>query len=200
MDEPAEPRVLPWQVVADEPAGDLRIFRVERARRRSPSTGRVHLFTRLRAPDWVNVVALTPEGGVVLVEQARHGTGEVTVEIPGGAVDPGETPAAAAARELEEETGFVPAEVVPIGCVEPNPAFLDNRCWTFLATGCRATGRRRPDPAEEIAVRVAPLTELTRLIDDGTIRHALVVAAHDHLQRGLRRRAPWARLVGPSPE
>ncbi len=182
--------------MSDEPLADLKIFRAELAVRRSPTTGRAHRYTRLLAPDWVNVIALTAEGRLVLVEQVRHGTGRVTLEIPGGAVDPGEEPARAAVRELEEETGYVAAACEPIGRVEPNPAFLDNSCWTFLATGCRSDGALRPDPGEELSVRLVELPDFTRLIDDGSIRHALVVAAHDHLQRGLSRGAPWAAGLG----
>ena len=122
---------------------------------------------------------------MVLVEQYRHGTDEMTIEIPGGAVDPGESPATAAARELEEETGYRASELIEIGRVDPNPAFLSNRCWTYLALGCRSDGTVNLDPSEEIEVSLAPIEDFARLIDDGTITHSLVIAAHDHLQRGF---------------
>ena len=128
---------------------------------------------------------------MVLVEQYRHGTDSMTLEIPGGAVDPGESPATTGQRELEEETGYRPSELIEIGCVEPNPAFLSNRCWTYLAVGCRADGEMSLDPSEEIEVSLAPLHDFGRLIDRGDITHSLVIAAHDHLQRGIRRGEPW---------
>lgn len=186
----------PWVHVDEEELGRYPIFRLVRAVRRSPATDRDHPFLRIDAPDWVNVIALTADRGeLVLVEQFRHGTDAVTVEIPGGAVDPGETPLEAAVRELEEETGYRPRDVHEIGWVEPNPAFLSNRCWTFLAVGCTPDGDAAPDPSEDIRVRTVPLAAFDGLLDDGTIRHALVVAARDHLERGVRQGAPWTRIL-----
>jgi 8-oxo-dGTP pyrophosphatase MutT (NUDIX family) len=196
MDEHGQ-TLRPWPLVAEQTLHEYSIFSLSRARRRSPSTGREHTFLRLDAPDWVNVIALTPGGRLVLVEQYRHGTDAFTLEIPGGAVDPGEQPETAAVRELEEETGYRAGAVHHVGTVEPNPAFLSNRCWTYLATDCSADGVVDPDPSEEITVRLTTLAEFTTLVDRGDITHSLVVAAHDHLQRGLRRGAPWSGHVRP---
>ncbi len=182
----------PWITLATEVLGTYPIFELSRNRLRSPMSGREHHFLRLDCPDWVNVIAVTDDHRMVLVEQYRHGTDEMTLEIPGGAVDPGESPETTAARELEEETGYRASELIEIGRVDPNPAFLSNRCWTYLALGCRNDGTMNLDPSEEIAVELAPLAEFGRLIDRGAITHSLVIAAHDHLQRGLRRGADWA--------
>jgi ADP-ribose pyrophosphatase len=194
-DVPAVPGVTPWPLIRQETVGQFRLFNLVHSVRRSPTTGAEHPFLRLEAPDWVNVVAITADRMLVLVEQYRHGTNSVTLEIPGGCVDPGETPAEAAVRELEEETGFRPADLREIGVVDPNPAFLSNHCWTFLAIGCRADGVSNPDPTEEIALRFATLPEFSALIGDGTIRHALVVAAHDHLLRVLDQRPEWSAAL-----
>ncbi len=75
---------------------------------------------------------------------------------------------------------------------------MSNRCWTFLATGCVPDGQPAPDPSEELELRRVPVATFSELIDTGVIRHALVVAAHDHLRRGLARGAPWSRLVQPT--
>jgi 8-oxo-dGTP pyrophosphatase MutT (NUDIX family) len=184
-----------WPTVTQELRGRFRLFDLFETTRRSPTTGQEHRFMRLEAPDWVNVVAITRDGHLVLVEQYRHGVDAATVEIPGGMVDPGEEPAAAAVRELEEETGFTGGTVHLLGWVEPNPAFLTNRCWTYLVRDCVPDGTPRPDPSEEISLRLEPLSMFTGLIDDGTIRHSLVIAAHDHLQRGIRRGADWAGAI-----
>jgi len=198
MSDPRQtPAVAPWSLETEETIGDYRIFQLTRSVRRSPRDGRESAFVRIDAPNWVNVVALTGEGRLLLIEQYRHGADAITIEIPGGTVDEGETPAQAIARELEEETGYVPAELHPLGRVEPNPAFQSNTCWTYLGLGCTFRGNARPDPSEEIAVRLSSLAEFTALIDSGTIRHALVVAAHDHLRRALARRDPRTAALAP---
>lgn len=184
-------QLLPWITLSTEVLGSYPIFELSRSRQRSPLSGREHSFLRLDCPDWVNVIAVTDDGMMVLIEQYRHGTDDMTLEIPGGAVDPGEDPRTSAARELEEETGYLAAELIEIGVVEPNPAFLSNRCWTYLALGCREDGTTHFDPSEEIAVSVAPVRDFARLIDDGAITHSLVICAFDHLQRGIRRGADW---------
>ena len=131
----------------------------------------------LTAPDWVNVVPLLDDGRVVMVRQWRLGIAAPTLEIPGGVVDPGETPIVAAARELREETGYRAATLRSLGEVTPNPAILANRCATFLATGLELVGEAQDDLEEEILVELVPRAELPRLVRTGEIHHALVVAA-----------------------
>jgi 8-oxo-dGTP pyrophosphatase MutT (NUDIX family) len=131
----------------------------------------------LDAPLWVNVVPRLPDGRVVLVRQWRFGIGAPTLEIPGGMVEPGEEPAAAAARELLEETGYRAGRIEPLGEVEPNPAFLANRCHTFLATDLERVGEPVGDGEEELEVVLERLEDLPRRVAAGEIRHALVVAA-----------------------
>lgn len=157
---------------------DFKVFRIRRDRARSPRTGRAHDVTVLEAPDWVNVVALTGDGMAVLVRQYRHGTGETTLEIPGGAVDPEDRSALAAAkRELREETGYVARHWRLLGVVTPNPAFQTNSCSTFLAEGAQPAGEADPDPGEELDVVLVPARSLPSLARRGVIRHALVIAA-----------------------
>ncbi len=172
--------VAPWNVVASEPVLETRIFTLRKNLARSPATGREAEFQVLDAPDWVNVIALTPDDHVLLIRQYRHGTSEITVEIPGGTVDPGESPLHAAQRELLEETGFEASEWEACGVVEPNPAFLSNRTHTFVARGARRTGPQRPDDHEEIDFELSPIDRLPELLRDGTIRHALVMCAFAH--------------------
>jgi len=167
----------PWTVVETESLQDCAVFRVSRTRARSPRTGEVHSFYQILADDWVNVVPVTPGGHVVMVRQYRHGCQDLTLEIPGGMVDRGETPAAAATRELLEETGFRAERLEAVGWVNPNPALFGNRCHTFLATGCRPVAEIENLDTEETAVELVPEEEIDRRVACGDIDHALVVAA-----------------------
>ena len=111
-----------WQVIETERLQDCAVFTVSRSLARSPRTGEIHPFFRIDSAEWVNVVPVTSNQELVMVRQYRYGSGEITLEIPGGMVDAGETPADAAARELMEETGYRAERLEPIGCVNPNPA------------------------------------------------------------------------------
>ncbi|MBK7293314.1 MAG: NUDIX hydrolase [Holophagaceae bacterium] len=160
---------------------DSRLFRQIVARRRSPHTGREHAFYRLQGPDWVNVVAFTRAGELLVVEQFRHGIDEATLEIPGGGCDAGECPEEAARRELREETGFTSGQWVALGSCTPNPATQNNRCHTFLALDCDPAGDLELDPAEELQVWACSWSEWQALMRQGAIHHALVLSAFQFL-------------------
>jgi 8-oxo-dGTP pyrophosphatase MutT (NUDIX family) len=167
----------PWDVVSSVRRDQLRIFGLRVDRAVSPRTGVAHEFYVLESGNWVNVIPVTPEREVVLIRQYRHGTREVTLEIPGGIIEPGDSPQEAARRELREETGYEAGEMVGLGFVHPNPAFLDNRCYTFIAWNARQTGPQTQDEKEDIEVLLKPLAEIPTLIREGGITHSLVVAA-----------------------
>ena len=174
-----------WTRRSSEIVADCRVFKVRCDLSLSPGGDREHDFYVLDACDWVNVVPLTPEGEVVMIEQYRHGSEDVTLEIPGGMVDGGESPSEAAARELAEETGYAAREIVPLGRVRPNPAIHNNWLHTFLAPGARYVSAPEFDSTEHCAVRLVPLADVPALIASGAITHALVVVGFHWLS--LRR-------------
>ncbi|MDQ3804525.1 MAG: NUDIX hydrolase [Acidobacteriota bacterium] len=165
-----------WARESSEQLADCRVFKVRRDLSADPRTGRTHDFYVIEAPDWINVVPLTARGEAVLIEQYRHGTGELSLEIPGGMVDGDESPEEAAARELIEETGYAARELVPLGRTRPNPAIQDNWIHTFLARDAEYRHEPVCDGTEHTVVRLVPLAEIPRLIAGGAITHSLVVA------------------------
>ncbi len=166
-----------WETLAVGESIDRGVFTLQPVVRRSPRTGHTGTFQVLRMADWANVIALTPEDEVVLIAQYRHGLDEVTLEVPGGVIEPGETAADGVMRELAEETGFTGDAPVLLGTVHPNPAIQDNACTTWLVTGARKTVEPTPDAGEDIDVVLVPRREIPAMLRNGQITHSLVVAA-----------------------
>jgi ADP-ribose pyrophosphatase len=175
-----------WTDLHSQTLLETRVFSVRKLSRQSPRDGKSHEFWVIDPPDWVNVVALTQAGELVLVEQWRHGTREVTLEVPGGMVDPGEDLESAARRELLEETGYHAEHLQRLGTVEPNPAIQSNRCTTFFAKDCRKIAETKFDTTEECVLQLVPAQDASRLVREGVISHAIVLAALSHAWvRGL---------------
>lgn len=152
-------------------------FAVHEARRRSPRTGGMHDFFLVDCLDWINVLAFTDEGKIVMVRQYRHGSDSFTLEIPGGGIDPGEDMVEAGKRELREESGYEAREVLYLGDINPNPSIMQNRCGTLLARGCKKVGEIEQDAGEDLEVVELTPAELRAAIRDGEADHALVLAA-----------------------
>ncbi len=167
----------PWKLLSSRRNESFRIFNLRTDRACSPRTNKPYDFYILESKDWVNVIPLTPQNEVILIRQYRHGTREVTLEIPGGIVEPDDSREDAARRELLEETGYQESEMVPLGFVHPNPAFLNNRCYTYVAKDVHKVTKQDQDEKEDIEVLICTLDDIPRLISTGEITHALVLAA-----------------------
>ena len=89
----------------------------------------------LEYPDWVNIIAITKDGKMVMERQYRHVLGKTCYELPCGVIEAGETPLEAAKRELLEETGFAGGEWQEWMTLSPNPATCTNLAHSFLVTG-----------------------------------------------------------------
>lgn len=180
----------PWKKVSTKQIGDFRIFKLRSDTYISPRTQKEHDFFVLESVDWVNVIALTPQRELVMVEQYRFGSNTVELEIPGGMMDPGETdPVATAVRELREETGYEGKHARLLGRVHANPAILNNACYTVLVEDCQLKHPVSFDQGEDLVTRLVPVTEIPQLVAGEKIGHPLVVAAlyyFDLWQRGLK--------------
>lgn len=183
--------ILPWKKTGSKPVGDFRIFKLRSDTAISPRTGKEHDFYVLETVGWVNVIALTPGRELVMIQQYRHGSETVELEIPGGMMDPHETdPVATAVRELREETGYEGENARLLGKIWSNPAILNNRTYTVLIENCRLTHPVDFDHGEDLITRLVPATDIPRLVADEKIGHSLVVAAlhyFDLWQRGLKK-------------
>lgn len=166
-----------WEHVDSEVQGSYKVFQVCRNRRRSPRSGKEYAFYVVESNDWVNIIPVTPDGKLVFIQQYRHGIEAVTLEIPGGMIDDGETPAEAARRELREETGYDTEHLVHLGGIAPNPAIQNNVCHTYLALDARPDGPQRLENTEDIEVVLVEPEDVPALILDGQVNHALVVTA-----------------------
>lgn len=133
-------------------------------------------FFVIENPDWVNIIAVTKDEKVVLIEQYRQGAEEITLEIPGGMVDKGEEPASCAERELLEETGYSAKEFIYLGKSRPNPALQFNWIYHFAAKDCEKTGKTNFDEHEDIRTKLVDISEVENLIKNEKITHSLVLA------------------------
>ena len=183
------PSLERWKQVGSKRIGDFRIFSLREDQLVSPRTGEPHGFYVLETPDWVNVIALTAANELVMVEQYRHGSETVELEIPGGMIDPHDaSPVDAGVRELREETGFAGKNARLLGEVFPNPAIMRNTCHTVLVEDCTLQHALQLDHGEDLATRLVPIDGIPDLIHQGRIRHCLVVTAlfyFDLWRRGL---------------
>ena len=164
--------------------------RLARRRYRSPEAG----YDVVLDGPGTAVLALTPDGDVVLTRQFRPGAERLMWDLPGGFVDEDEEPAEAATRELREETGFEADGLEPVTVLHPG-AYSTERRHVFIARGCRRVAETDTDPSEDIEVRVTAVDELLRLLRAGEL--TAVDAAYVALDRAglLGDRAPSRRGV-----
>jgi ADP-ribose pyrophosphatase len=166
-----------WTKVSELPPLDLEIFKLRQLEAADPRTGRPHPRVVLDCPDWVNVIPVTKHGEIVMIRQFRFGIWSLCLEIPGGMLDPGEDPAVAAGRELEEETGYRAGRMIPLGWCHPNPAIQNNRLHTFLAEDCVQVHQGEPDEQEDISVELCSREQVNGFLRDGQITHSAVITA-----------------------
>ena len=156
-----------------------RVFSVRDTECTSPE-GITKQFTVIDAPDWVIVVpVLETERGpaFAMVRQWRHGSRELSLEFPGGVVEPDEAAQAGAARELEEETAYRAGTLVSLGAMSPNPAIMSNRVHFYRAADLAALPSQSLDEDEFVDVEIIPVDAVRRGMGKPPFIHALTAAA-----------------------
>jgi ADP-ribose pyrophosphatase len=177
----------PWPQLGTKALGDYRIFKVRSDEKVSPRTGHKQDFFVIECVDWVNVIAVTPDRELVMVEQFRHGTNTVELEIPGGIMDARDaSPVATGVRELREETGYEGTNPRLLASVFANPAIMNNTCHTVIVEDCSPKHPVEWDSGEDLVTRLVPVAEVPSLVAAGKIRHPLVVAALYHFDLARR--------------
>ncbi len=166
-----------WQRLGQSTQATTRIFDLLSVRYRHPVRATERDFVVVQSPDWVNVVAVTPDGRLVLVRQFRFGINEFSLEIPGGIIETGEDPVVAGVRELREETGYTGTNARLIGMVHPNPAIQSNRCHFVLVEGATQSHDFEWDSDEEMQVILEPVEAALALARSGAMTHGLVLDA-----------------------
>jgi len=168
----------PWPKISSKPLGDYRIFKVRSDEKISPRTGQKHDFFVIDCVDWVNVIAITSDERLVMVEQFRHGSNTVELEIPGGIMDASDaSPVATGVRELREETGYEGQGARLLGNVFANPAIMSNTCHTVIIENCALKHGVEWDSGEDMVTKLVPIADIAGLVASGKIRHPLVVVA-----------------------
>jgi 8-oxo-dGTP pyrophosphatase MutT (NUDIX family) len=177
--------IEPWKKVSSKKLADFRIFTVRSDAKVSPRTGEHHDFFVIDCVNWVNVIATTADDQIVLVEQYRHGSNSIELEIPGGMMDADDdSPVFTGLRELQEETGYEgdSANAQVIGQILPNPAIMSNVCYTVLVENCVCKHPVKFDASEDLITKLVPISSIPQLVSEGKIRHSLVVVALYHYE------------------
>ncbi len=166
-----------WQVLNSKVIVDRRWIEVHEEHLRLPSGHEIQEFHRIVSPSWSAALCVTEDDQVVLVRQYRRGIAAESLELPAGVIEPGESPLAAAQRELAEEAGYEADEWYPIVTVATEPSRHTVYAHFFCARGARSLGRRAPEESEDINVVTVPRAQVVELCASGGIVHGVHVGA-----------------------
>ncbi|NCB02869.1 MAG: NUDIX hydrolase [Spirochaetia bacterium] len=156
--------------------------------KRTSNDGRSGAFISLDAPKWVTVIPwYKNKDGIPyfkMVRQYRHGSEKVTIEFPAGTVDEGEDVMVAGKRELLEETGCIPhSQMVLLGSISPNPAFMNNRVWFYLVEGLECVNDQHLDENEQVDILEIPVEEVLREMGHGEYDNGIMMIAQGFFLR-----------------
>ena len=142
------------------------------------STGEIEMFRHPGASAVVPFLSdpTGPDPQVLLIRQYRYAAGGYVWEVPAGRLDPGEDPAACAARELEEETGCTAERVERLTTIFTTPGFCDEQIHLFIATGL-TMGEHQRETDEFLEVETMALSRALAMIERGEIQDSKTICA-----------------------
>ena len=167
----------PWKTITSEHVLRDKWLTVRADTCETPEGVTVSPYYVLEYSDWVHIVAVDPDNRVLITRQYRHAIGKVCAEIPCGVVESGESPLAAAQRELLEETGCTAETLTHLASLHPNPATHSNMIHCFLAGGAVLTHSPDQDESENITFEFRSVPKVLELIDSGEFSQSLHVAS-----------------------
>lgn len=164
---------MEWTVLESEYLFKQPWLTVRKDHCRTPNGSEIPAYYVNEYPEWVNVFAVTDEGKVLMVQQYRHGIGQISVELPGGVAEEGENLELACKRELLEETGYEFQDWEFLGRVSANPSTTNNFTHFYLARNGKKVAAQKLDEAEELEVLELTVAEVKDLVFQNKIVQSL---------------------------
>jgi 8-oxo-dGTP pyrophosphatase MutT (NUDIX family) len=168
-------RDLSWKKLDSRYVYDDRWFKARADTCEFPDGRIIEPYYVVELPDWCNTIVVTKDDRMILVRQYRYPVNQTTLELPGGVIEKGEEPKAAAKREMEEETGHTSDDLEFLMQLAPNPAINDNKAYFFLARNAVPTLSKNLDPFEDLDILSFSKEEILQLLKENKIQHGVQV-------------------------
>ncbi len=174
-----------WQYVKEENVYKDSVLSIRHVEYKYNKINKNMVFTLQDMNSWAIVVPVMENGDLILVRQFRAGTQSDTLEFPGGAVNKNEETIKAAARELEEETGAVSNNIIFLGVMDPNPAFMTNKCYVYTALNCKFESSQHLDLFEDTEPLIVSETKFQEMVRNGEFTQSISLAAYGLYKNNL---------------